>query len=403
MKLKRMKVYSLATTYPESSSSKKPKFVHNLNKELVKLGVDVKVIVPHTKGSLTTETMNSVLIKRFKYLPENYEINERSIPDEIKQSRFGKLKVALMVAVFFIFTIFNCLKERPDILHGQWAFPGGYIAYIVSRLVGAKCVISIHGGETPLLKKSKFVLKKTINSLNKCNAVIVNSDYTKKEYELMGVNKDNMIKINPTPNFVEHATDKESLKKFRQKFVDDDTKIILFVGRLVERKGVEFLIKSLPKIKTSKIHLIIAGGGWLMNKLKELVTSLKLEDKVTFFGSPTNEELGYLYDISDVFVMPSIVDSTGETEGLGLVIPEAMESNLPVVATSVGGIVDVVKNEENGILVNQKDSDALAKAIDNILSNKELADKFVKSSKRTVYQFLPTTIAKKHLEVLQKL
>jgi len=241
-------MYSLATTYPESTSSKKPKFVHILNKELVKLGVDVKVIVPHTKNSLTTEIMDSVLIRRFKYLPEKYEINNRSIPDEIKQSRFGKIKVALMFSTFFVFTVFDCLKERPDVIHGQWAFPGGYIAYLVSRIVGAKCVISIHGAETPLLKKSKFILKKTINSLNKSQIVIVNSKYTKKEYEKMGVNKDKMIIINPAPNFVNHTADKEFLKKFRQKFVDDETKIILFVGRLVERKGVEYLIKAIPKI-----------------------------------------------------------------------------------------------------------------------------------------------------------
>ena len=397
-----MKLYSLTTTYPESPFSKKPKFVHNLNKELVKLGVDVKVIVPHTKGSLTSDNMDSVIIKRFKYLPENYEINEHSIPVEINQSKFGKLKVAFMISVFFMYTLVNCLKERPDILHGNWAFPGGYIAYIVSKLVGAKCVISIHGGEIPLLKKSKFFLKITINSLNKCDMVIVNSNYTKKEFELMGVNKDNMIKINPTPNFVNHATDKESLKKFRQKFVNDDYKIILFVGRLIERKGAEYVIKAVPKIHSSKIHLIIGGGGLLMNDLKKLVSELNIEDKVTFFGPPTDEELGYLHDIGDVFVMPSIDDSRGETEALGLVIPEAMESNIPVIATSVGGIVDTVKNDVNGILVEQKNPDVIAEAIDKILSNNELANRLVQSSKSTVNEFLPTTIAKKHLEIFKK-
>ena len=79
----KLKIYSLATTYPESITSVKPKFVHVLNKELVQLGVDVKVIVPHTKGSMTTETMESVMIRRFKYLPDKYELNERSIPDEM--------------------------------------------------------------------------------------------------------------------------------------------------------------------------------------------------------------------------------------------------------------------------------------------------------------------------------
>jgi len=401
MNQKKIKIYSLATTYPESIYSKKPRFVHNLNKELVKLGVEVKVITPHTKGALTTEIMDSVLIRRFKYLPESFELKDRSIPDEIKQSSFGKIKVVFMFTFFFVFTLFECLKEKPDIIHGQWAFPGGYIAYLVSKLIKSKCVISIHGAETPLLKKSKFILKKTINALNKSHIIVVNSNYTKKEYEKMGVRIDKMIKINPVPNFVEHTYDNEFLKKFRRKFVDDDTKIILFVGRLVERKGVEYLIKSIPKIKTSQIHLIIAGGGWLIKNLQELVISLGINEKVTFFGQPTNEELGFLHDISDVFVIPSITDSMGETEGLGLVIPEAMESGLPVVATSVGGIVDIVKNEINGILVKQKDSDALAEAIDKIFSNKEFVNKLINNSKRIVDEFLPIQIAKKHLEVFK--
>ena len=403
MNQKNIKIYSLSTTYPDSAESSKPKFVHVLNKELAKLGVNVKVIVPHTKDSLSTETIDSVLIRRFKYLPENFELNERSIPDEMKRSKFGRVKVALMIGVFFIFTYFECIKEKPDIIHGHWAFPGGYIAYIVSKLVGSKCVISVHGAETPLLKKSKFILKKTISSLNKSHAVIVNSDYTKNEYKKLGVKEDKMTRIYPPPNFVQHTQDKELLKKFRRKFASDDLKIILFLGRLVERKGVEYLIKAIPKIKATQVHVIIAGGGWLMNNLKELVTSLGLDNKVSFFGPPTNEDLGHLHDISDVFVVPSIVDSMGETEGLGLVIPEAMESGLPVIATEVGGIVDVVKNNENGILINQKDSDAIAEAVDKILSNKDFADKLIQNSKKTVNEFLPSLIAKKHLKVFQEI
>ena len=141
----------------------------------------------------------------------------------------------------------------------------------------------------------------------------------------------------------------------------------------------------------------------MMKNLKELVSSLGLSEKIVFFGPPSFEELGRLYDISDVFVMPSIVDSAGETEGLGLVIPEAMESGLPVIASSVGGIVDLIKNEENGILVEQKDPEGIAQAIDRILSNKDLVGRLVKNSKNTVNEFMPTIIAKKHLEVFQKI
>jgi len=403
MNQKRIKVVSLATTYPESLESTKPKFVHILNKELVKLGVDVKVIAPHARGSKSREMMNLVEIKRFRYLSERSELSDRSIPDTIIQSRFGKIKVAFMILRFFFFTLFECLRERPDIVHGHWAFPGGYIASLVAGLVGTKYVVSIHGAETPLLKKYNFILKKTIKSLNNASAVIVNSNYTRNEYERLGVKKEKIVKINPSPNFVNHISDYKILKKFKTKFGDEDTKIILFVGRLIERKGIEYLIKSLPEIKTQKFHLIIAGEGWLFDDLMKLTSSLNLHDKVTFFGSPSHEELGKLHDISDIFVCPSIIDSKGETEGLGLVILEAMESGLPVIATSVGGIVDIVKNQENGILINQKDSRVIAEAIDRLFRDKEFTEKIAQNSKKIVAEFDPTNIAKEHFTLFQKL
>ena len=399
---KKIKIYTLATNYPKPTINA-PKFAHLLNKELVKLGADVKVITPHSKNTLTKENMDSVLVKRFRYLPANYEIDKRSIPDEIRFSKFGKFKVAIMLLNFFIFTFFECLKEKPDILHGHWAFPGGYFANVISKFFGIKYVVSIHGGETPLLKKNNFIRRKTINSLNKASQIIVNSDYTKDEYVKMGLTSSKIIRINPIPNFVTHNSDADSLKEFRNKFATDDHKLILFAGRLTERKGVEYLIKSLPKIKNQKIHLIIAGGGWLLKELQELTSSLDLENKVTFFGSPTDKELGKLHDISDIFVVPSIIDSMGETEGLGLVIPEAMKSGLPVIASSVGGIVDVIENEVNGILVPQKNPEAIAKSVEKVITDKELREKIIENSKKTVKEFSPKTIAEKHFEIFTSL
>jgi len=175
MDRKKIKILSLASTYPESVDSKRPKFVHLLNKELVKLGVYVKAIVPHSKDSMTKEIMDSVTVKRFRYLSGKYELQDLSIPEEIKKSKFGKLKIIFLTFSFLGFTILECLKERPEIIHGQWAFPAGFLAYVVSKIFSTKCVITIHGAETPLLKKYPFILKQTINSLNQCSLVIVNS------------------------------------------------------------------------------------------------------------------------------------------------------------------------------------------------------------------------------------
>jgi len=232
--------------------------------------------------------------------------------------------------------------------------------------------------------------------------VIANSNYTKNELIELGVNINNIKIILVPTDFVKHGQTNEELEKFRKKFTDDSSKIILFVGRLVEVKGIEYLIKSLHEIKSQNIHLVIAGDGVLMNQLQNLTKSLDLEKKVTFFGEANREDLGMLHGISDVLVCPSIVDSKGMTEHLGLVIPEAMESGLAVIATSVGGIVDTVKNKVNGLLVEQKNPKAIANAIEKYFSNEELKKKMIENSKKTVLEFSPSIIAKKYYEIYQK-
>jgi len=112
---------------------------------------------------------------------------------------------------------------------------------------------------------------------------------------------------------------------------------------------------------------------------------------------------GLLHDISDIFVCPSIVDSRGFTEGLGLVIPEAMESGLPVVATSVGGIKDIVKNEVNGLLIPQKNPTSIANSIERIIQDPKFTRKIIENSKTTVAEFTPATIAKQHFDIFQNI
>ena len=400
---KNIKIYSLSTTYPDSEDSPKPKFVHIVNRELVKLGVSVTVITPHSKGSKIKQIMDNVVIKRFRYLPENLELNHSSIAEEIRESKFGKIKIVLLTIGLIMSTMSECIKAKPDLIHAHWAFPGGYAASFVSKIFGLQYVISIHGGEIPLLKKFRFLQKPVIKCLNKSSLVIVNSNYSKDELEKMGVNKEKMIRIFPPPNFVRHCSDQESLKSFRKKFVDENTKIILFCGRLTERKGVEYLIKAIPEIKSKNVHLIIAGGGGKEEYLKKLTSSLHLDNAVTFFGRANDNDLGFLHVISNIFVCPSIIDSQGETEGLGLVIPEAMESELPVIGTDVGGIPDIIKNEINGILIPQKDPKAIANAVDKLLGSPEFSKKIIKNSKETIKEFIPEIIAQKHLKVFQEI
>ena len=399
MEDKKKMIYVLTNSNFESG---KVGFVHTENKSLVKAGFRVKSITYHRPGTPKQEVVDGVLIKTFKYLPGRFAI-KLSIQQEINKSKFGIIKALFMVAGFFIYTFFESIKEKPDLFLAHWAFPTGYIAYKMSRIFKKKCVIQIHGSEVTQTKNSKLLQKLLIPAMNNSTLIIANSDYTKNEFVKLGVKEEKFVKIGNPPNYVKHTADSEFLKTFRKKFADDSSKILLFVGNLIELKGAEYAIRSLSFIKDHKVHLIIAGAGMLESKLKELTKSLGLGSIVTFFGLARSQDMGWLYDISDVFVCPPIIDSKGFTENLCKTIPEAMESGLPVVATNVGGLSEVVQNEKTGLLVEQKDSQAIAKAVDRILSDNILRNTLVSNSKSIVDEFSLESLEQKYVNSIKKI
>jgi glycosyltransferase involved in cell wall biosynthesis len=145
---------------------------------------------------------------------------------------------------------------------------------------------------------------------------------------------------------------------------------ILFTGRLIERKGVEYLIKAMPLILAKRRAILqITGNGDQRKNLEALANSLGLRESVQFLGFVSNQQLDELYSECDVYVNPSIVDSRGDTEGLGVTMLEAFAHGRPVVASAVGGITDVVKHQKTGLLVPEKDEGALARALLEVLTD----------------------------------
>jgi glycosyltransferase involved in cell wall biosynthesis len=156
--------------------------------------------------------------------------------------------------------------------------------------------------------------------------------------------------------------------------------IILSVGRLIDWKGIVFLIDAMPRVM--KEHpdsiLLIAGSGPEKESLVHRVHELGLEKMILFLGVVSNEDLLSFYHSADVFVLSSI-NKGGKTEALGVVLLEAMASGCPVIGCNVGGIPDIITDGENGFLVPEQDPDALAEKIVRILDDNELVKKFRKN------------------------
>jgi glycosyltransferase involved in cell wall biosynthesis len=184
-----------------------------------------------------------------------------------------------------------------------------------------------------------------------------------------------------------------------------DGPLILFVGRLAEKKGVRYLLEAMPAVlqQHPKATLVIVGDGPLRGELSSQVSRLGLSHSVRFVGSRRPEDLPAFYSAAEVFVGPSIVARGGDTESFGLVFAEAMACGCPVVASDVGGISDLVRHEKTGLLVPQQDPPALAAAINHLLGDPDLARRLRHSALTHLRgSFTSEAVARRYTGILQE-
>ncbi len=229
-----------------------------------------------------------------------------------------------------------------------------------------------------------FVLRSYEKKLMKrSDALIAVSKYTVDELtELYGINKKkihviyngvDIQKFKPRPNRAE----------LRREFgLEEDTKIVLFVGRLYHRKGLETLLHSIPPVlkEFSNVKFVISGKGFKQKEesLKNLAKQLDIEEHVTFLGYVPDEKLPNLYSASDIFVLPAIY------ENFPFAILEAQSTGLPVISTKVGGIPEFLVDNENGFLIDPGDPTQLTQRVLTLLQDPKLAKEMGDRGRRLI-------------------
>lgn len=175
--------------------------------------------------------------------------------------------------------------------------------------------------------------------------------------------------------------------------------IILYVGRLVHRKGVHILVKAMPFMlkEFPRARLLIAGDGYMRKPLSLLIKRLNLEVYIKLLGFIPEENLPKLFKASDLFVLPSLYG-----ESFGLVLLEAMASGKPIVASKVGGIPEVIEDGVTGLLVKSGSKRDLADAITRILSDRGLAETLANNARRTAEERYSWPIIAKGVEGVYK-
>ena len=366
-----MKILMLTWEYPPRVVGGIARVVNDLSKRLIKDGHEVTVVTYREGNTPYYEEDKGVKV----YRVDNFMINANNFIDWVMQLNFNMIaKTGEIIA-----------KEGAfDVIHAHdWLV--AYAAKTLKEAYNIPIVATIHATEAGRNSGIREAGQKYINDTEwmltyESTEVIVNSNYMKSELQrLFGLPFE---KINVVPNGV-NITNYSGIERdydFRRRFAMDNEKIILFMGRLVYEKGVQYLIGAMPKILEHyhDAKLVIAGKGGMIDELRQQVDNLGISNKVYFAGYLNGKDVGKMYKAADISVFPSTY------EPFGIVALEAMLAEVPVVVSDIGGLNEIVDHRQTGMKSYCGNSNSIADSILEILFDHQLANNMVKKAKAKV-------------------
>lgn len=386
-----------ATTFPRWEGDNEPRFILDLAKSLLEYA-DVTVLTPSSPGAEDKEVIEGVKVERFHYLP--FHDNETLTAPGAMVSRIKQKKVRGALLPFFYKSFVRELKKRKDsydMVQANWVIPQGVIAEAALKN-DVPYVVTCHGSDVNTMNNAFFTRLKRKALKGAWGVTTVSNDLMKSVNQIYRNHNQAVISMGVDIN---EFNPKNSVDNF---FNQNGKKTIVFVGRLVDVKGVKYLIESMRGIKNTK--LVIVGNGELKEELKKQARSLKSElekdnSEISFTGAKTHNELKTVYASADLFVMPGITTSSGAKEGFGLVLLEAFASGLPVVASRTGGIPSIVTDGENGLLVEEKNVEQLRDAIIRVLGDDELRKTLSLGALSKAKEYDYSVIGRKYAEFMK--
>lgn len=358
-----MRILMLAWEYPPHVVGGMGKHVAELVPALAAEGVEVYVVTPWLRGGLQRETLPSgAHIIRVPTPPmEDYEFVSFVMQVD-REMELAARTLHSEVGGFDLIHTHDWLGASVGVgLKQQWRVPLLATIHATERGRGRGQLLSTHA--------------ERINSLEwwltyEAWRVVICSQFMAHEltnYFHIPVDKidviPNGVTISPSP-----FADEDERIAFRRRFADDDESLVYFVGRVVYEKGLSVLMDAWPKVVAQqRARLIVAGTGSYLDTLRHQALELNLETRILFTGFISDADRDRLYHVADVATFPSLY------EPFGIVAVEAMAARCPVVVAATGGLAEVVRSRETGIVVEADNADALARGIVYTLQHPNLA------------------------------
>lgn len=318
--------------------------------------------------------------------------------------RAGLPKAKALKPVFAWAHLFSLVASvRPHLIFATSWQPFGLAAALLPR--GTDCAIQVHGSEIVSRKFSSGRWRWLMGfAFNRAEGAIAVSNYAKGLLEDVGVDPARIAVIENGVSPERFSGERE--EGLARRYGVSGKKVLITVTRLVKRKGIDDVIRSLPGllVREPDAIFLVGGKGPEEERLKGLAQELGVADRVVFAGFVEEEELAAFYRLGDVFVLPSKVDEdAGEVEGFGISFLEAAAAGLPAVGGRSGGVAEAVVHEETGLLVKPGESGALADALAKLLSDEGLRRTMGRAARARVEEsFTWEKISARYLDFFEK-
>lgn len=368
----RLRILTVTHNYPRFAGDAAGAFVARIAQGAAGRGHEVQVIAPHSRGTTVVEHSGGVRLHRFRYAPELLE--RVAYTGGLHQ---GTLRSPLAALAFPGFLLaFNRAVRRavrrfePHLIHAHWWFPAGWFA----AKAGVPYLITCHGSDVRLLERAPLrrVAAPVFRRAARVTAV---SGFLAADLK-RGL-PDGVPDVMVTPMPIDVAAFEEGSNQRKAA-----PPRILYAGNLVPSKGVDVLLQAAAELHHLGVdfQLKILGQGPAERGLRSQVARLGLGSRVTWAPFVPQSEMPDEYGASTVTVLPS----RGRAEGLGLTLVEALLAGSAVVGTPAGGIPEVVRHEETGLLARDGDAADLARQLHRLLQDAALRDRLIRAGKEHV-------------------
>jgi glycosyltransferase involved in cell wall biosynthesis len=367
-------VVMVTTSYPRFPGDSVGTFMEPIAKRVAARGHEVHIVAPWHPRITRGTVEDGVYFHFFKYAPVaplNVFGYAAGLRADVRLRATAWMAAPLALAAGWFKAMRVAQKCRATVMHGHWVVPGGVIA--AAARPSLPLVVSLHGSDVFVAERTRPARFAAARVFGRAGFVTACSIDLATRAVALGAAPD---RLEVVPYGVDTARFRPAsggrARLAAGAGIDPSAPLLFTAGRLVRKKGFEYLIDAMPQLDP-RVQLVIAGGGDLDGELRARAAAAGLANRVHFLGDVSQDAVAAWLAAADVAVVPSVRDDSGNVDGLPNTVLEALASGTPVVATAAGGIASVVDDGESGVIVAERDPAALARAIAAILADRQRA------------------------------